>query len=66
VSKTIRPPSLVTFALTLAGALAGTYAAMQLFAPYAEESQAMAELFVAMPVATAVLGYMLYPSAQRA
>jgi hypothetical protein len=59
ISKSIRPPTLLTFVLTLGGAIAGTYLAMQFFAPHAEDSQAMAELFVATPVATAILGYML-------
>ena len=66
ISKAINPPNLLTLATTLLGALAGTYLAFQVFAPHVEDSQAMAELFLATPVVTAILGYMLHPGGARA
>jgi uncharacterized membrane protein YfcA len=59
VTNAIRRPTLLTLAVTLVLALAGAFFAAAAFAPRAEESRAMAELFVLTPVATALLGYFL-------
>ena len=59
VSSAIRRPTLLTLAVTLVLALAGAFFAAAVFAPHADESRAMAELFMLTPVATALLGYFL-------
>jgi uncharacterized membrane protein YfcA len=65
LSQTIRKPTLGTLVLTLAFALAGTFAALLLLAPHIGEGRAWGEAFTMTPVAATLVGYMLHRGTEQ-